>query len=130
MAQTVKNLPVMLKTWVQFLVATHSSVLACRIPWTEELSGLQSMGWQRVRHDWVTKTFPDLFWAKGILPVDYLWIQTASLLRISSLPTYSTNFRFTKPLNQFLNFSFSLLSLHTHTHTHTHTRPVSLENPE
>ena len=35
-------------------MATHSSVLAWRIPWTEEPGGLQSMGSQRVRHDWVT----------------------------------------------------------------------------
>ena len=33
-------------------MATHSSILACRIPWTEEPSRLQSMGLQRVRHDW------------------------------------------------------------------------------
>ena len=32
-------------------MATHSSVLAWRIPWTEEPGGLQSMGWQRIRHD-------------------------------------------------------------------------------
>jgi len=32
-------------------MATHSSILAWRIPWTEELGGLQSMGLQRVRHD-------------------------------------------------------------------------------
>ena len=32
--------------------ATHSSILAWRIPWTEEPGGLRSMGWQRVRHDW------------------------------------------------------------------------------
>ena len=32
-------------------MATHSSILACRIPWTEEPGGLQSMGMQRVRHD-------------------------------------------------------------------------------
>ena len=36
-------------------MATHSSVFAQRIPWTEEPGGLQSMGSQRVRHDWVTK---------------------------------------------------------------------------
>ena len=35
--------------------ATHSNVLAWRIPWTEKPSGLQSMGWQRVGHDWATK---------------------------------------------------------------------------
>ena len=49
-----------LDTWVQSLaledplevdMATHSSVLAWRIPWTEELGGLHSMGSQRVGHD-------------------------------------------------------------------------------
>ena len=64
-AQLVKNLPVMWETWVQSLgwedplekeMAAHSSILAWRIPWTEEPGGLQSMGSQRVGHDWVTKT--------------------------------------------------------------------------
>ena len=36
-------------------MATHSSILAWINPWTEERGGLQSMGSQRVRHDWVTK---------------------------------------------------------------------------
>ena len=49
------------ETWVQFLgwedplekeMATHSSILAWEIPWTEEPGGVQSMGLQRVRHDW------------------------------------------------------------------------------
>ena len=38
-------------------MATHSSIPAWRIPWTEEPGGLQSMGSQRVRHDWATNTF-------------------------------------------------------------------------
>ena len=57
-AQTVKNLPAIQETWVQSLedplekgVATHSSILAWRIPWTQEPGGLQFMGLQRVRHD-------------------------------------------------------------------------------
>ena len=59
-AQTVKSLPAMRETWIRSLgqedflekeMATHSSVLPWRIPWTEEPGGLQSMGWQRVRHD-------------------------------------------------------------------------------
>ena len=50
----------MQETWIQFLgqedllekgIATHSSILAWRIPWTEEPGELQSMGLQRVRHD-------------------------------------------------------------------------------
>ena len=40
-------------------VAIHSSILAWRIPWTEEPGGLRSMGSQRVRHDWATNTFND-----------------------------------------------------------------------
>ena len=60
MAQTVKNLPAMQETWVQSLgweeplekgMATHPSILAWRIPWTEEPGGLQSMGLQRVGYD-------------------------------------------------------------------------------
>ena len=35
----------------------HSCILAWKIPWAEEPGGLQSMGWQRVRHDWVTNTY-------------------------------------------------------------------------
>ena len=53
----------MQETWVRFLgwedrlekeMAIHSSILAWKIPWTEEAGGLQSMGWQRVGHDWAT----------------------------------------------------------------------------
>ena len=60
MAQTVKCLPTMRETWVQSLgqedllekeMATYSSTLAWRIPWTEEPGRLQSMGSQRVGHD-------------------------------------------------------------------------------
>ena len=36
-------------------MATHSSILAWEIPWTEEPGGLQSVGLQRVRHDWATE---------------------------------------------------------------------------
>ena len=60
MAQTVKNLPGMQDTQVQSLgqedplengMATHSSILSRRIPWTEEPGRLQSMGLQRVGHN-------------------------------------------------------------------------------
>ena len=62
-AQRVKRLPTVRETWVWSLgqedplekeMATHSSTLAWKIPWTEESSRLQSMGLQRVRHDWAT----------------------------------------------------------------------------
>ena len=60
------NLLEMQETWVQSLVqedslekgtATHSSILAWRIPWTEEPGGLQPMRSQTVEHDWTTFTF-------------------------------------------------------------------------
>ena len=59
-AQRLKRLPAMQETWIRSLgredplekeMSTHSSILAWKIPWTEELGGLQSMGSQRVRHD-------------------------------------------------------------------------------
>ena len=59
-AQMVKNLPAIQETQVQSLsredplekeMATHSSILAWKIPWTEEPEGLQSMGSQRVEHN-------------------------------------------------------------------------------
>ena len=59
-AQMIKNPPAMQETCVRSLgwedpleedIATHSSILAWRIPWKEEPGGLQSMGSQRVRHD-------------------------------------------------------------------------------
>ena len=58
--QMVKNLPVKRETQIRSLgqenaleqeMTTHSSILAWKIPWTEELGGLQSMGSQRARHD-------------------------------------------------------------------------------
>ena len=64
MAQLVKNLPAMRETWFDLWVrslgwedpleegmATHSSILAWRIPWTEEPGGLQSLGGKRIGHD-------------------------------------------------------------------------------
>ena len=54
-ASLVKNLPAMQKAWVQSLekgMATHSGILAWRIPWTEEPGRLWSTGSQRVRQDW------------------------------------------------------------------------------
>ena len=46
-------------------MATHSSILACKIPWTDEPGGLQSMGLQRVRNDWVTEHTIQFKMSKG-----------------------------------------------------------------
>ena len=62
----LKNLPAMWETWVGPLgwenplekgIATHSSILAWTIPWTEEPSGLQSIGSQRVRRNYMINIF-------------------------------------------------------------------------
>ena len=69
----VKHLPTMQETWVQSLgqedllekeMAIHSSILAWKIPWTEEPGRLQSMGSQRVGHDLSDITSPHQ-WNKG-----------------------------------------------------------------
>ena len=65
-AQMVKCLPIMREAWVWFWsrkdplekeMAKHSSTLAWKIPWMEEPGRLQSMGSQRVRHDWATSPY-------------------------------------------------------------------------
>ena len=62
----LRNMSVMQETWVQSLgqedpleeeMATHSSILAWKIPRMEDPGGLQSMGLQRAGHDWATNTF-------------------------------------------------------------------------
>ena len=74
-AQKVKHPPVMWETRVRSLgqedpleegMETHSSILAWRIPWTEEPGGLHSMGLQRAGHDLVTNSLLTLFiWKRG-----------------------------------------------------------------
>ena len=76
----VKRLPAMLEAWVQSLgredtlekgMATFSSILAWRIPWTEESTGgLWSMGSQRARHVWVTTTSSTLLGAVRSVGLD------------------------------------------------------------
>ena len=70
----IKNLPAKQEMSVQSLgqedplereMATHSSILAWEIPWTEEPGGLQSMGSQRVRDDLVTKSPPPKNWKQA-----------------------------------------------------------------
>ena len=96
MAQTVKHLPAVQETWVhppgwedplEKEMATHSSTLAWKIPWMGEPGRLQSMGPQRVRHDWATslgslldytlKLMKDLLWM--------LWVLYISLNRVDVL---------------------------------------------
>ena len=96
MAQTVKNLPVIQDTWVRSLgwevtlekgMATHSSILAWRIPWTEEPGRLQSMGSQRVGHDSATSLSFYIPWAslvaqmlKNLPAMQKTWVQSLGLI--------------------------------------------------
>ena len=84
-AQTVKNPPAIRETWVWSLdwedpleegMATHSITLSWRIPWTEEPGGLQSMGSQRVGHDWVTKHSTAHKWKSCTQTSKQTWILT------------------------------------------------------
>ena len=68
MAQGVKKPLAMQETQVRSLgwedpqeekMATHSSILSWKIPWVEEPSGLQSMGLQRIGHDWAEQSLPE-----------------------------------------------------------------------
>ena len=77
----------MWETWVQSLaredllekeMATHSSILAWRIPWTEEPGELQSMGSQRVRYDLATKPPPPRRVLMGWENVDKSWAEDVS----------------------------------------------------
>ena len=81
-AQRLKQLPGMQETWVWFLgqedplekeMATHSRILAWKIPWTEEPGRLQSMGWQRDRHDWVTSLFTIMYIIHCIYALIYIY---------------------------------------------------------
>ena len=83
----VKNPPSMQEIWVLSLawedlleegMATHSSILAWEIPWTEEPGELQSMGSQRVRHDLATKPPPPRRVLMGWENVDKSWAEDMS----------------------------------------------------
>ena len=92
-AQTVKNLPAVQETKVRSLGqedplekgrATHSSILAWRMPKTEEPGGLQSMGLQKVRQDWATNTHSSL--NRESLPSSHWGIRPHLFSSLSSLP--------------------------------------------
>ena len=76
-----KELPTMQETWFwsqgqedppEKGIAIHSNILAWRIPWTEELGGLLSMGLQRVGHDWATNTHILLLLLNGRNPKHFV----------------------------------------------------------
>ena len=113
-APTVNNPPAVHETWVHCLgwedpleegMATHSSILAWRIPWAEEPEGLQSMELKRVGHDWATEhsTRPDpadrhpssflggqSLWLWHLFPVCWIYFFWTALLYIFIVWGWST----------------------------------------
>ena len=92
MAQMVKNVPANVhgtgsipsqKYSLEKGTTNHFSILAWKIPWTEKPDGLQSMGSQRVRHDWATNTFTSLHITSLILlylisGISYIWLLSSN----------------------------------------------------
>ena len=92
----------MQENWVQSLgqedpleeeMATHSSILAWKIPWTEEPAGLQSMGSQTVRQDWVTHTYIHTHMVKNDESMCSDWTQ---------IPVWACNMTFSPQRSEFL----------------------------
>ena len=90
-AQRLKCLPAMRETWVQSLgqedplekkMATHSSILAWRIPWMEEPGGLQSMESQRFGHNWATSL------PHRISAISHLWKIVIVLFLLSNFDAF------------------------------------------
>ena len=101
MAQRLKHLPTMRETGVWSLgqedplekeMATHSSMLVWRIPWTEEPGGLQSMGSQRVGHDWATSLHFTSIGASGTLGVHKILSSSLSVAAAKMLFAFSVLF--------------------------------------
>ena len=91
--QMVKNLLAMQEAQVRSLgvadtlekgMAAHSNILTWRIPWTEKSGGLQSMGLQRVGHNWATNTFT--FWIRSPFSHDLeketYWYYVLSMVKV------------------------------------------------
>ena len=96
-------------------MATHSSILAWRIPWTEEPGGLRSMGSQRVGHDWETNTYGNLknlkeeCWSFLILP----YLPTSHPIRSTSTQGYRLFLNIICPGNTMRYLLAHLLSIRT-----------------
>ena len=97
-AQTVKNPPAVRETWIRSLgqedpleegMATRSSILAWRITWTEEPGQLQSIGSQRVRHDW--NVLADRQWLSQAQCRHFTWLSALNNCSLLRLPQYLWN---------------------------------------
>ena len=113
LAQTMKNPSVMLETWVQSLgwedplegMATHSSILAWRIPTDRSLAGYSPWGWQRVRNNWVTKHTHTVFNGKHNYNIKFWLLFLQIFFLIPYFPSWDFSDRFARLLKS------SILSL-------------------
>ena len=117
-AQMVKRLPTMWETWVRSLgqedplekeMATHSSILAWRIPWTEEPGGCSL--WGRKKSD----TSERLHFTSLLLH------HYTSTILLSVYKENSKGLLFATDTYSYLSLTHTHPDTHTHTHTHTHT---------
>ena len=156
-AQTVNNLSAMEETRVQSLgwedplekeIATHSSILTWWIPWREEPGRLQSMGLQRVGHNWATNTFillllfPFCRWrnwgterlrimlnvTKPLSGITRIWArpsdapsEVCELLTTADIMCHTVIIFWLLLLVYLCVCGCTHMHAHTHTHTHTHT---------
>ena len=118
MVEQLKNPSVMQEspeTWVWSLgqedslekkMATHSSILAWKIPWTEEPGGLQYMGLQRVRHDWARGTHVYMNIFRCMFSYIHIFIHMYIYLHIILHKKYFLGQAGIKSLKFFLSFKF------------------------
>ena len=99
-ASDVKNLPTTQEAWIWFLgwedplekgMATYSSILAWRIPWTEKPGRLQSTGSQRVRHDWSDWVHLHVFLDKWLVYYYKMLFFIPVIFFILKLPMFEIN---------------------------------------
>ena len=109
-AQRVKHLPAMQETQVRFLgwedllekeIATHSSNLAWKIPWMEKPGRLQSMGTQRVGHDWATSLYIKINYTRQAydLEIDKDFLNTSENYILKDTDIYRTMVKLRTYLN-------------------------------
>ena len=120
----VKNPPSMQDTQVRSLgqenpleegMASHLSILAWWIPWTEEPGGLQSMGLQRVRHDWVTcptKSWIFIWWIDFLIIIKWPYLSLVDHFQFTLI--HGPNIPGSYAILLFTTLDFTSITSHIH----------------
>ena len=85
--------------WIRTIPLENYSILAWRIPWTEEAAGLQTMGFQKVKHDWALSHFFFFKWIKGSKDIENVY-RPSKILTSHSPPSTILNIRLLFYLNE------------------------------